>query len=151
MGSGSISTTSAPNIALGLGIGSLLLAPIGIAAIVVGIVGLNRTAHGSTERRIARWGLALGAIAVALWGSLFAAYLAQLDSVPGLDIRVIESSIRDGIQEQLGIVVSVECPPAPSAEPGSTFTCVATGSSGTNSLVDVTVQDRTGYVVWRVS
>lgn len=66
-----------------------------------------------------------------------------------LDVNRVENEIKDGIYDQSGIDVSVECPDPLSAEVGESRTCLIR-YSGLTELVDITVQNTDGYVIWEV-
>jgi hypothetical protein len=66
-----------------------------------------------------------------------------------LDANRVESGIKDGIKDQSGIDVSVECPDPLSAEVGETRTCLIR-YSGLTEMVDITVQNTDGYFIWEV-
>lgn len=67
-----------------------------------------------------------------------------------LDPSKIEQNIKDGIEEQSGVTVDVECPDPMSAQVGDSRQCVARDDYGNSALVQVTVQNRDGYVIWKV-
>lgn len=67
-----------------------------------------------------------------------------------LDSSVVEKNIRDGVLEQSGLVIDVECPDPMSGQVGDTRQCLAQDEFGGSSLVDVTIQNREGYVIWEV-
>lgn len=66
-----------------------------------------------------------------------------------LDVNRVENEIKDGIYDQSGIDASVECPDPLSAEVGESRTCLIR-YSGLTELVDITVQNTDGYVIWEV-
>jgi len=99
----------------------------------------------------ADWGLLAGAIAVWL--------LAIVVSVPVIGSATTtdetfnraqaQADIAKGIKAQLGVAVTVNCPQDPPLDPGSKFECIATAADGSTTLVTVTIQDRSGDVIWQ--
>ena len=85
---------------------------------------------------------------VLLSGCTTAASLISGDVI--LDSSVVEKNIREGVLEQSGLVIDVECPDPMSGQVGDTRQCLAQGESGESYLVDVTIQNREGYIVWEV-
>lgn len=83
---------------------------------------------------------------VAIAGVIFA---PQLLGVP-LDVALLETSISTEIENQAGVTVDVECPDGVSARPDETFSCTATATDGSVLLIDVTVQNTRGDVLWEV-
>jgi hypothetical protein len=67
-----------------------------------------------------------------------------------LDSPKIEAEIEREASRQLGSRITVECPDSMSAPVGGTRQCVARDEFGGTSLVDVTVQNREGYITWQV-
>ena len=67
-----------------------------------------------------------------------------------LDSSIVEENIRDGVLEQSGLVIEVECPDPLSGQVGDTRQCLAQDEFGDSYLVDVTIQNREGYIVWEV-
>lgn len=65
-----------------------------------------------------------------------------------LDSNKIERSIEEEAGQQLGASVTVECPDPMSAAVGETRQCTIEDEYGSTALVDVTVQNREGYVTW---
>jgi hypothetical protein len=85
---------------------------------------------------------------VFLSGCSTAASLISGDVI--LDSSVVEENIRDGVLEQSGLVISVECPDPMSGQVGDTRQCLANDEFGNSYLVDVTIQNREGYIIWEV-
>jgi hypothetical protein len=67
-----------------------------------------------------------------------------------LDSSIVEGNIRDGVLEQSGLVVEVECPDPMSGQVGDTRQCLAQDEFGDSYLVDVTIQNREGFVIWEI-
>lgn len=90
-------------------------------------------------------------VAIVVMFSLFgcAEVGAVLNGEVILDANRVESGIKDGIKDQSGIDVSVECPDPLSAEVGETRTCLVR-YSGFTEMVDITVQNTDGYFIWEV-
>jgi hypothetical protein len=89
-----------------------------------------------------------------VWCLAFAASFAGAGLVGNtvgvaLDVPAIEAEIRDGLQEQVGVSASVDCPSTVSPKPGSSFQCIVVGG-GERAIVNVTVQNTGGDIVWQV-
>ena len=67
-----------------------------------------------------------------------------------LDSSLVEENIRDGVLEQSGFIIDVECPEPMSGQVGDTRQCLAQDEFGDSYLVDVTIQNREGYIIWQV-
>lgn len=63
----------------------------------------------------------------------------------------VQTDIARGIQNQLGVRATIDCPQDPPIHPGSTFQCIARAADGSRAMVTVTIQDRSGDYVWRTS
>ena len=70
--------------------------------------------------------------------------------VSEVDIPVVESSIKDGVKEQLDADASVDCPDQVDWKKGGTFTCDVEGVEGTKEAV-VTMTDDEGNVKWELA
>lgn len=68
----------------------------------------------------------------------------------GLDMADVEDQIAEGIQEQLGIAVTVDCPDGVDQEQGNDFTCTAVDDEGDEATVSVTQIDDEGNLEWDV-
>lgn len=66
------------------------------------------------------------------------------------DTHAVEQSIESGIQDQLGLTVTADCPDGIAVQPGSTFQCVVKAVDGTTAIADVTIQNSAGDVVWQI-
>lgn len=77
---------------------------------------------------------------------------SAVDQITGvtLDVPRVEKMIEDGILEQGGFSVTADCPNPMSGQVGDTRTCQITDESGVTALVDVTIQNDNGDVVWKV-
>lgn len=67
-----------------------------------------------------------------------------------IDAPAVEQSIEAGIQDQLGFPVTAECPAGISSKPESTFQCTIQDDYGVSAIVDVTIQNSAGDIVWEV-
>lgn len=65
-----------------------------------------------------------------------------------LDVNLVETTIHDGILEQNGEDVTVDCPSEMIGKPGDTRNCVVTDSTGTNYFVVVTFESSKGDITW---
>lgn len=77
------------------------------------------------------------------------ASVAELTGV-SLDVARVESTIEDGVLEQGGISVVAICPDPMVGEVGETRTCSIEDEYGDTELVDVTIQNANGDIVWQV-
>ncbi len=67
-----------------------------------------------------------------------------------LDVSRVEAMIEDGVLDQGGISVIATCPDPMVGEVGETRTCSIEDEYGDTELVDVTIQNANGDVVWQV-
>jgi hypothetical protein len=67
-----------------------------------------------------------------------------------LNPKTIEENIKDEVLSQSGINVVVECPDPMSGQVGDSRQCLAEDDFGQTYLIDVTIQNRDGYVVWQI-
>jgi hypothetical protein len=68
-----------------------------------------------------------------------------------LDLDNLKGIVSQGIQDQLGLVVSsVECPEQVMIESGNTFDCTASPEGGGELAVKITQNDDEGNVTWEV-
>ncbi|WP_381217645.1 DUF4333 domain-containing protein [Streptomyces incanus] len=67
-----------------------------------------------------------------------------------MNTDIVEQEIRTGVEQQLGMAVTVDCPSSVSVRTGESFQCVVTGSDGSAAMADVTVQNGQGEFVWRL-
>ena len=75
--------------------------------------------------------------------------VAELSGV-ALDVSRVETMIEDGILEQGDIIVVATCPDPMVGKVGETRTCSIEDEYGDTELVDVTIQNSEGDVVWEV-
>jgi hypothetical protein len=75
--------------------------------------------------------------------------VAELTGV-SLDVSRVEAMIEDGVLDQGGISVIATCPDPMVGEVGETRTCSIEDEYGDTELVDVTIQNANGDVVWQV-
>lgn len=77
---------------------------------------------------------------------------SAIDSVTGvtLDSERVEIEIESGILDQLDTNVTAECPDPLVGQVGDTRTCSIEDEYGTTALVDVTIQNSEGDIVWKV-
>ena len=104
-----------------------------------------------TRKRNADWGL-LGASAAA-WVLVIAISTPVINGVvtdnATFNQAGMQATIAKGIKAQSGVTTTVSCPQDPPMNPGSKFECIATAADGSNTAVTVTVQDRSGDVIWQ--
>lgn len=74
-----------------------------------------------------------------------------VSSVAGvaIDTQAVDTQVAKGIQHQTGIRPDVQCPVSVTVRPGSSCKCPARAAEQT-VLVDVTVQNANGDIVWQV-
>jgi hypothetical protein len=75
--------------------------------------------------------------------------VAELTGVT-LDVSRVEEMLEDGVLEQGGFSVVATCPDPMVGEVGETRTCSIEDEYGNTELVDVTIQNTEGDVVWEV-
>lgn len=114
----------------------------------------ERTGRGPFGLGTAIAGLVMSAIGtvVSIWVLIWAFQPGgPLSMVPAFDEAATEHEIETGIHDQLGMTVDVDCPPDPSMQQGSVFECLVTADGTMLTTVTVTVQDRSGYIIWRTN
>jgi hypothetical protein len=94
--------------------------------------------------------LAFGFIALAISSVLTSC--STVDQITGVDLDVdrVEQMIEDGILEQGDIYVTATCPDPMAGQVGDTRTCSIEDDYGDVELVDVTIQNDNGDVIWEV-
>jgi len=77
---------------------------------------------------------------------------STVDQITGvtLDVARVETIIEDGVLEQGGFTVTATCPDPMAGQVGVTRTCQILDEAGTTALVDVTIQNDQGDIVWKV-
>lgn len=77
---------------------------------------------------------------------------SAVDAIIGvtLDVPRVESEIENGVLDQAGYSVTATCPNPLSGQVGDTRTCSIEDENGTVALVDVTIQNTNGDIVWKV-
>ena len=77
---------------------------------------------------------------------------STVDQITGvtLDVARVETMIEDGVMEQGGFSVTATCPDPMTGQVGDTRTCQIVDEAGTTALVDITIQNDQGDVVWKV-
>ena len=93
--------------------------------------------------------------AISVGTLLFAGSLTScstVDQITGVDLDVprVEQMIEDGVLEQGGFSVIATCPDPMAGQVGDTRTCSVEDEYGTTGLVDVTIQNDQGDVVWKL-
>ena len=84
--------------------------------------------------------------------TLFLTSCSTVDQITGvtLDVSRVENMIEDGVLDQGGFSVTATCPDPMSGQVGDTRTCQIVDEYGETALVDVTIQNDNGDVVWEV-
>lgn len=67
-----------------------------------------------------------------------------------IDVSKIETSVQDGLAEQVGGEWTVTCPDSMEVQAGLTTNCMATSATGETLDVNVTQNDDQGNVTWEV-
>ncbi|CAN2190165.1 Domain of unknown function DUF4333 [Candidatus Nanopelagicaceae bacterium] len=77
---------------------------------------------------------------------------STVDQITGVDLDVsrVEQTIEDGILDQADIYVVATCPDPMAGQVGDTRTCSIEDDYGDTELVDVTIQNDQGDIVWEV-
>lgn len=77
---------------------------------------------------------------------------SAVDAITGvtLDVSRVESEIENGVLDQAGYSVTAKCPDPMGGQVGDTRTCTIEDEYGTVALVDVTIQNSNGDIVWKV-
>lgn len=121
--------------------------PLGIAAIVLGIVGIARAGRIGARRGTAIAGLIVGLVFVlAVIGTIVVAVsttLANIQASPN-----IETNIASGIRAQTGETVTVDCPKNAPTGMGASFACTGTDSGGGTFEIAVTFTNNNGMFTW---
>jgi hypothetical protein len=77
---------------------------------------------------------------------------STVDQITGVDLDVprVEQMIEDGVLEQGGFSVTASCPDPMAGQVGDTRTCSVEDEFGNTALVDVTIQNDQGDIVWKL-
>ena len=67
-----------------------------------------------------------------------------------LDPGLIETEIETGVLNQIGVSVIADCPDPMSGKVGDVRQCVIEDDFGSVAIVNVTIQNADGYIVWEV-
>ena len=67
-----------------------------------------------------------------------------------IDVSKIETSVQDGLAEQVGGEWTVTCPDSMEVQAGLTTNCLATSTTGETLDINVTQDDDQGNVTWEV-
>lgn len=71
-----------------------------------------------------------------------------LNGEVALDVNLVETTIHDGVLDQSGEEVTVECPSTMAGKPGDTRNCVVTDSVGAVYFAVVTFESSKGDITW---
>ena len=85
-------------------------------------------------------------------GSFVLTSCSTVDQITGvtLDVSRVEKTIENGVLQQGGFHLTASCPDPLAGQVGDTRTCQIVDDSGTTALVDVTIQNSNGDIVWKV-
>ena len=75
--------------------------------------------------------------------------VSQISEV-NLDVAAVEAEIENGVLEQADIDVVATCPDPLSGQVGDVRTCSIEDDYGDTALVDITIQNTDGDIVWEV-
>ena len=77
---------------------------------------------------------------------------STVDQITGVDLDVarVEQTIEDGVLDQADVYVTATCPDPMSGQVGDTRTCSIEDDYGDTELVDVTIQNDNGDIIWQV-
>lgn len=146
-------------VALGVAIFGLLIALIPfatfgsglfiLAGIILSLVAIAKSHTGGKGAAITALVLSLVAVPVAITMSIISVTILGTAGT-ALNSALIEQQIASGISEQLGIESTVICPDAMVGSEGTTFECQATDTNGDSVIVDITVVDSLGDIIWEI-
>ena len=88
-----------------------------------------------------------GAFAVALTA---AGVLLLTGCSSSIDVASLETTVQDGLAEQVGGTWTVECPDSMEVQAGLSTNCMATRDDGQTLDVAITQDDDQGNVTWKV-
>jgi len=122
---------------------------LGVPTLILGIIGTVRAAKVGKGKANSVTAIVIGALALVL----AVIPLARSSGVGAgtIDPTKLDATIVSGIHDQSGQTVTVDCPDGQAMTKGNTFSCVATDAAGQNHVVNVTVQNDQGDVVWQVA
>jgi hypothetical protein len=77
---------------------------------------------------------------------------STVDQLTGvnLDVARVEQTIEDGVLDQADVSVTATCPDPMTGQVGDMRTCSIEDDYGDTELVDVTIQNDQGDIVWQV-
>jgi hypothetical protein len=106
-----------------------------------------------SSRTGADWGLLAGTAAIWLIALVISVPIINsvITDASTINQAQLQSQIASSIKAKSGVAVTVNCPKDPPVNPGSQFQCIATAADGSTVGVTVTVQDRSGDVIWQVT
>lgn len=121
----------------GLGLGSVIIGPLGILAIIFGIVALVQMSHNRSQR--GRWQAITGIVTGVILGLVGTAIgIGVIIGSSHLDTSRVQSEIKTDIESSGGQVKSVSCPSSVPKKTGHVFTCTVTFANGDSRTVQVT-------------
>ena len=151
-------------VSLVLGIVSILVNPlllVGIAALILGIIGLRRASRSfppvGRQRALAGIilsiiGTVIGIILTVVLVTAITTFQSRLQA--GLSSQFnqeqVQTDLKADIEQQTGTTLeSVRCPASPTIAEGASFECIARTADGAN--VPVEVQVHQGGLIWQVA
>lgn len=94
--------------------------------------------------------ITVGSIAIALWALNSFGVFSGLTGQVNLDVAKVEQMIEDGIYDQSSYTVIATCPSPMAGKVGEMRSCSVEDESGDTYIVDVTIQNKNGDVLWVV-
>jgi hypothetical protein len=89
---------------------------------------------------------ALSLVAVVFFGACSFSFGSK-----NLNTDKLETEVENGIQDQVGVAVTVDCPTDVKIEKGNEFTCTATDDQGSSRTVNVVQEDDEGNINWELA
>jgi hypothetical protein len=106
----------------------------------------------STKRGGRNWAITIGVIVAAWLLFQFVIMPALSGRLPdggvNLDVALVEQEIENGILDQIGVTVTVDCPDTMQGKPGETRNCIVTASDGSILKAVVTIESSNGDITW---
>jgi hypothetical protein len=161
---GPAKTNTPALVSLVLGIVSILVNPlllVGIAALILGIIGLRRASSSfppvGRQRALAGIilsiiGTVIGVILTIVLVTAITTFQSRLQASLSSQFNQeqVQTDLKADIEQQTGTTLeSVKCPASPTIAEGASFECVARTADGAN--VPVEVQVHQGGYVWQVA
>lgn len=111
------------------------------------------TTDGELRERISRsnrtllWLAGVVGILVLIGVGVFVYHALQPTPV---DIAGVEQQIRDGVKDQSGTNVTVDCPDSIDWDTGGEFHCIVEDNQGNRATATVSMENDDGEITWRI-